>query len=159
MAEEGSAPDGAEPPRYSGPTNKQPNKPESNVLKQTPKLVMAQIFHRVPIRFLGSHFRCGSSSASLSTVVGVFIQSPYFSEAQVVREQSAPFSHKHHVSGIGIDCMCIGVQCTTCHGRFEQMPMSGKQPAVSTQTLAWLHAFRRGWTLKGQCHGIADWIA
>lgn len=33
-----------------------------------------------------------------------FVRSPYVTEVGVVREQPVPFSHRHHVGDIGIDC-------------------------------------------------------
>jgi hypothetical protein len=32
-------------------------------------------------------------------------RSAYVTEADVVRDQPVPFSHEHHVSGLGIDCL------------------------------------------------------
>jgi hypothetical protein len=66
---------------------------------------MAQIFHR------------STNSISRATIFGaVFVvaalfwaaaqiqRSPYVTYAGVVRPQPAPFSHQHHVAGLGIDC-------------------------------------------------------
>ena len=172
---------------------------------------MAQIFHRSTntlsrLSIFGAVFII----AALVTVVGVFIRSPYATEARVVREQPVPFSHKHHVAGIGIDCRychtsvedssfagipptktCMnchsqvwsdspmlepvrasfredrslewtrvndlpdfvyfdhsihvhrGVQCTTCHGRVEEMPMTWRENTLFME-----------WCLD--CHRHAD---
>jgi Zn ribbon nucleic-acid-binding protein len=90
--------------------------------QQRPKLVMAQIFHRSTntlsrLSIFGAVFII----AAASTVVGVLIRSPYFTEAHVVREQPVPFSHKHHVSGIGIDCRY-------CHTSVEESSFAGVPP-------------------------------
>jgi hypothetical protein len=83
---------------------------------------MAQIFHRSTntlsrLSIFGAVFII----AALVIVTGVVIRSPYMTEAQVVREQPAPFSHKHHVSGIGIDCRY-------CHTSVEDSSFAGIPP-------------------------------
>jgi hypothetical protein len=45
-------------------------------------------------------------------------RSPYITEADVVREQPVPFSHEHHVSGLGIDCRF-------CHTTVETSAFAG----------------------------------
>jgi len=45
-------------------------------------------------------------------------RSPYVTEANVVREQPVPFSHEHHVSGLGIDCRF-------CHTTVEKSAFAG----------------------------------
>jgi len=86
---------------------------------------MAQVFH--------------PSTNTLSKVTifgGVFIlaavtwglceanRSPWITEAQVAREQPVPFSHKHHVQGLGIDCRF-------CHTGVEESSFAGI-PATKT---------------------------
>jgi hypothetical protein len=58
------------------------------------------------------------------------MKSPYATQAQVARHQPVPFSHKHHVSGLGMDCRYCHTSveesafagipstkvCMTCHG-------------------------------------------
>jgi hypothetical protein len=83
---------------------------------------MAQIFQRSTntlsrISIFGAVFII----AALVIVVSVAIRSPYFTEAHVVREQPVPFSHKHHVSGIGIDCRY-------CHTSVEDSSFAGIPP-------------------------------
>src|SRR5262245_58675559 len=83
---------------------------------------MPQIFHRCPNplppdSILGAMIII----AAFATVIGVLIRSPYFSEARVVRAQPVPFSHKHHVSGIGIDCRY-------CHTSVEDSSFAGIPP-------------------------------
>ena len=49
-------------------------------------------------------------------------RSPYVTEAGVIREQPVPFSHKHHVGDIGIDCRY-------CHTSVETSAVAGIPPA------------------------------
>src|SRR5580765_5621901 len=57
-------------------------------------------------------------------------KSPYFKEAGVIRSQPVPFSHEHHVSGVGIDCRY-------CHTSVETSPFAGIPP---TKTCMNCHA-------------------
>ncbi len=83
---------------------------------------MAQIFHR------------STNTISRATIFGaVFIvsfafwmalkiqRSPYVTYAGVARPQPVPFSHKHHVSGLGIDCRY-------CHTSVEESRFAGIPP-------------------------------
>lgn len=45
-------------------------------------------------------------------------RSPYATEQDVVRDQPVPFSHQHHVSGLGIDCRF-------CHTSVEKSAFAG----------------------------------
>jgi hypothetical protein len=47
-----------------------------------------------------------------------FNRSAYVSEADVVRDQPVPFSHEHHVRGLGIDCRF-------CHSTAEKSAFAG----------------------------------
>ena len=42
--------------------------------------------------------------AGLLFAVNSFNRSDYVTQAHVAREQPVPFSHKHHVGELGIDC-------------------------------------------------------
>jgi hypothetical protein len=57
-------------------------------------------------------------------------RSPYVTEADVVREQPVPFSHEHHVSGLGIDCRY-------CHTTVETSSFAGMPP---TETCMGCHS-------------------
>src|SRR2546423_3133226 len=86
---------------------------------------MAQIFHRSTntlsrVSIFGAVFII----AVLTTVISILIRSPYFTEARVVRVQPVPFSHKHHVSGIGIDCRY-------CHTSVEESSFAGIPPTAT----------------------------
>ncbi|HET7205268.1 MAG TPA: cytochrome c3 family protein [Terriglobales bacterium] len=83
---------------------------------------MAQIFHR------------STNTISRATIFGaVFIlslgfwaalkieRSPYVTYAGVARPQPVPFSHQHHVSGLGIDCRY-------CHTSVEVSRFAGIPP-------------------------------
>jgi hypothetical protein len=52
------------------------------------------------------------------------LRSAYVTEVGVAREQPVPFSHKHHVSGLGIDCRY-------CHTTVEQAAFAG-MPSTHT---------------------------
>jgi hypothetical protein len=83
---------------------------------------MAQIFHR------------STNTISRATIFGSVLivaalfwaatqiqRSPYVTYAGVVRPQPAPFSHQHHVAGLGIDCRY-------CHTSVENSQFAGIPP-------------------------------
>jgi hypothetical protein len=83
---------------------------------------MAQIFHRSTntiskVSILGSVFIL----VAVSWLLTVIFRSDYLTGARVVREQPVPFSHKHHVSGLGIDCRY-------CHTSVENSSFAGIPP-------------------------------
>lgn len=49
------------------------------------------------------------------------VRSPYVTEVGVVREQPVPFSHKHHVGDVGLDCRY-------CHTSVEDSSFAGIPP-------------------------------
>src|ERR671924_1243171 len=66
---------------------------------------MAQIFHPstntiARVSIFGAVFLLGA----LLWLLFAIDRSSYMTQAGVVREQPVPFSHEHHVSGLGIDC-------------------------------------------------------
>jgi hypothetical protein len=66
---------------------------------------MPQIFHRSTNTFSKlSIFGAVFILAALAAIVTAINRSSYVTQAGVSREQPVPFSHQHHVSGIGIDC-------------------------------------------------------
>jgi hypothetical protein len=73
---------------------------------------------------------------ALFAVVGVlfalaaFNRSDYMTQARVAREQPVPFSHKHHVGELGIDCRY-------CHTSVEHTAYAGIPP---TQTCMNCHS-------------------
>ena len=54
-------------------------------------------------------------------------RSSYVTQAQVVREQPIPFSHRHHVSQLGIDCRY-------CHTTVEESNFAGIPPTKTCMT-------------------------
>jgi hypothetical protein len=52
------------------------------------------------------------------------ITSRYFTEEKIPVEQPVPFSHRHHVSGLGIDCRY-------CHTTVEVSPFAGIPPTAT----------------------------
>jgi hypothetical protein len=83
---------------------------------------MAQIFHRSTNAV--SRFTIFGGFALIVIVTLVWagvIRAPYVTEQDVVREQPVPFSHEHHVSGLGIDCRY-------CHTTVERTAFAGVPP-------------------------------
>ena len=83
---------------------------------------MAQIFHRSTNAV--SRFTIFGGFALIVIVTLVWagvIRAPYVTEQDVVREQPVPFSHEHHVSGLGIDCRY-------CHTTVERTAFAGIPP-------------------------------
>ena len=54
-------------------------------------------------------------------------RSPYVTEAGVERDQPVPFSHEHHVRGLGIDCRY-------CHTSVTQSDFAGLPPTETCMT-------------------------
>lgn len=83
---------------------------------------MAQVFHRST-----NTIARASILATLLVVAGVLwtalemTRSPYTTYAGVAKAQPVPFSHQHHVSGLGIDCRY-------CHTSVETSGFAGIPP-------------------------------
>ncbi|MGH7823996.1 MAG: cytochrome c3 family protein [Candidatus Binatia bacterium] len=80
---------------------------------------MAQIFHPSTntisrLSIFGLFFLL----IGLLWILAAINRSSYVTEAGVVREQPVPFSHQHHVGGLGIDCRY-------CHASVEQSSFAG----------------------------------
>jgi hypothetical protein len=89
---------------------------------------MAQIFHpstntlsRVSI--FGAVFIL----VALLWLLAAINRSPYVTQAEVVRMQPVPFSHKHHVQGLGLDCRY-------CHTTVEEGAFAGIPPTKTCMT-------------------------
>ena len=83
---------------------------------------MPQIFHRSfntisRVSIFGAVFIL----AAVATVIGQIARSPHVTGAHVVVVQPVPFSHKHHVGGLGIDCRY-------CHSSVEETAFAGLPP-------------------------------
>ena len=86
---------------------------------------MAQIFHRSAntisrVTIFGAIF----IATFVLYVIGAVIRSPYFTNQGVEREQIVPFSHQHHVGGLGIDCRY-------CHTSVETSNFAGIPPTAT----------------------------
>jgi len=98
---------------------------------------MAQIFGK------------GSNSIARASLIGIFMgffgfwglvyavyRSPYTTDQAVPRVQPLPFSHQHHVSGLGIDCRY-------CHSTVEEAAFAGIPPThtcMSCHSQVWTDA-------------------
>lgn len=83
---------------------------------------MPQIFHRSTntiskVSIFGLVFLV----AAVFTIMGMLNRSPYLTQAGVIRDQPVPFSHDHHVRGLGIDCRY-------CHTSVETSNFAGIPP-------------------------------
>jgi hypothetical protein len=65
--------------------------------------------------------------ATAAWLLGAVQRSPWLTQANVVREQPVPFSHKHHVAGLGIDCRY-------CHTSVEDSSFAGIPPTRTCMT-------------------------
>ncbi len=59
--------------------------------------------------------------------LGALYRSPYVTQVGVPKLQPVPFSHKHHVAGMGIDCRY-------CHTSVEDGPFAGIPPIETCMT-------------------------
>jgi len=89
---------------------------------------MAQIFHRstnliARVSILGSVFII----AAVTWALAALNRSPYVTQVGVAREQPVPFSHKHHVKQLGIDCRY-------CHTSVEESRFAGIPPTETCMT-------------------------
>ena len=83
---------------------------------------MAQIFHPntntiSKVSIFGGVFLIGG----LVWLMLFMSRSSYVTQVSVPRKQPVPFSHKHHVSGLGIDCR-------HCHSTVEESAFAGLPP-------------------------------
>ena len=89
---------------------------------------MAQIFHPSTNTFSRlSIFGALFLLAALAWLVAAINRSPYMTRAGVTRAQPVPFSHKHHVQGLGIDCRY-------CHTSVEEAAFAGLPPTKTCMT-------------------------
>jgi hypothetical protein len=85
-------------------------------------------------------FRKSSNSIARATIAVVFFgffgfwgvvyamfRSPYTTDVNIPRVQPVPFSHQHHVSGLGIDCRY-------CHTSVEKAAFAGIPPTHACMT-------------------------
>jgi hypothetical protein len=90
---------------------------------------MAQIFHK-SFNSLAKISIVAGGLFSL-TAVGyaalLFNRSPYVTNVDVARQQPVPFSHQHHVQGVGVDCRY-------CHTSVEFSATAGVPPTKTCMT-------------------------
>ena len=101
---------------------------------------MAQLFHPSTNTFskvtiFGGVFIIAGAAWTFLTIE----RSSYVTQARVVRQQPVPFSHRHHVSQLGIDCRY-------CHTSVEESSFAG---IPSTKTCMTCHS---------QIHSTADML-
>ncbi|HXZ14161.1 MAG TPA: cytochrome c3 family protein [Candidatus Sulfotelmatobacter sp.] len=89
---------------------------------------MAQIFHHSTnlisrLSIYGGVFILALLSYALYTIG----MSPWYTDVNVAREQPVPFSHKHHVGELGIDCRY-------CHTSVEKSSFAGVPPTQTCMT-------------------------
>ncbi|HED66491.1 MAG TPA: cytochrome C [Planctomycetes bacterium] len=95
---------------------------------------MAQIFHPSfntisKVSIFGAVFFLGAAVFGWDQL----LRSPYTTGVHVAREQPVPFSHKHHVAGLGIDCRF-------CHTSVEESAFAGIPPTktcMGCHSLVW----------------------
>ncbi len=106
---------------------------------------MPQVFHR------GSNSIARASIVAIIllilailTILYLYVRSNYFTRQNQVITQPVPFSHEHHVGGLGIDCRY-------CHTSFEDSAFAGLPP---TQTCMNCHS--QIWTTAAILQPVRD---
>jgi len=98
---------------------------------------MAQIFHPSfntlsKVSIFGAVFFLGAAVFAWDSM----LRSSYNTQVDVAREQPVPFSHKHHVQGLGLDCRF-------CHTSVEESAFAGIPPTktcMGCHSLVWKDA-------------------
>lgn len=86
---------------------------------------MAQIFHRSTNTISRvSIYAAVFIAAGLAWILMALDRSPYTTRQGIVLNQPVPFSHEHHVSGLGIDCRY-------CHTSVETSRFAGIPPTAT----------------------------
>lgn len=95
---------------------------------------MPQIFHPSTNTFAkATIFGAIFILAGIAWAGGLLVRSSYVTGVDVVRDQPVPFSHDHHVSGLGIDCRY-------CHASVEESPFAGMpatEVCMNCHSLIW----------------------
>src|SRR6267143_625797 len=89
---------------------------------------MSQIFHQSTntiskVSIFGALF----AVAGVLWLMREVSASPYVTQAGVARDQPVPFSHQHHVGGLGLDCRY-------CHTAVERSAVAGVPPTKTCMT-------------------------
>jgi hypothetical protein len=84
---------------------------------------MAQVFHHSTNTLARVSIIGGALAAAggLGLLLFVIARSDYVTHANTAREQPVPFSHQHHVGGMGVDCRY-------CHTSVENAAFAGIPP-------------------------------
>ncbi len=89
---------------------------------------MAQIFHpSMRVIAKASIIAVVIAVVVFTTVAVLMYRSSYYTTTNEPREQVVPFSHRHHVSGLGIDCRY-------CHTSVETSSFAGIPPTSTCMT-------------------------
>jgi hypothetical protein len=98
---------------------------------------MAQIFHpSMNTVARASIFGALLIVAAVTWVGAQIYRSPYWTDQYVARSQPVPFSHEHHVNGLGIDCRY-------CHASVETSSYAGMpstHTCMSCHSQVWTNA-------------------
>lgn len=89
---------------------------------------MPQIFHRSTNTL--SRLSIFGAAFVIAAIVWLLLalnRSSYVTGVEVSRQQPVPFSHKHHVTGIGLDCRY-------CHTSVEESAFAGIPPTETCMT-------------------------
>lgn len=108
---------------------------------------MSQIFHPAANAVAkGSIFGAVFIIAAAAWVFATLDVSPYYTQQDVSRAQPVPFSHEHHVNGLGIHCLY-------CHTSVKESAFAGIPPTKTCMTChsqiwtnaAMLEPIRQSW--------------
>lgn len=106
---------------------------------------MAQIFHPAFNTIArASIFGAILMVGAITWVSAEIYSSPYMTGVNVAREQPVPFSHEHHVNGLGMDCRY-------CHTSVEESNFAGIPP---THTCMTCHS--KVWTNAAMLQPVRD---
>src|SRR5215468_10793151 len=126
---------------------------------------MAQIFHRSSNTLArASILAVVLLISSVGAALLKFQRSPYVTGQYVAPEQPIPFSHQHHVAGLGLDCRY-------CHTSVEESSFAGIPPTktcMNCHALIWTNAamlepvrysFRTGRSIEWtRVHDLPDFV-
>ncbi|HTF88490.1 MAG TPA: cytochrome c3 family protein [Planctomycetota bacterium] len=98
---------------------------------------MTQIFHKGFNTLSKASIVVGGLAAvTLLAAVLASNRTPYISLVDVSREQPVPFSHKHHVGGMGIDCR----YCHTSVEESAQASIPTTKTCMTCHSMIWTNA-------------------